>query len=89
MRLSVVVMFDNGHPRGRDQVTRATPVAGDLQIEYRHDVRRNRAMRVARLHDPDDANEDMLPPLEGAEIVGMTDVAFTLAGVEQVEGLTR
>jgi len=86
MRLSVVVMFEKGRPRGRDQITRTTAVVGDLQIEYRHDARRNRAIRVAHLRDPADAEEDMLPPLEGAELVGMTDVAFTLAGVEQVDG---
>jgi len=86
MRLSVVVMFENGRPKGRDQVTRTTPMVGSLQIGYRHDSRRNRAVRVARLHDPADAEEDILPPLESAELVGMTDVAFTLTGVEQVDG---
>ena len=87
MRLSVVAMLENGRPRGRDEVTRTAPVIGDLHVEYRDDSTRNRVVRVARLLDSKDDGEDLLPPLEGAELVGMSSVAFTLSGVEKMNGV--
>jgi len=87
MRLSVVVLFENGRPRGRVEVTRTAPVVGDLRVEHRDDSTRNRAVRVARLLDSQDEGEDLLPPLESAELVGMSPVAFTLSGVEKTNGV--
>ena len=86
MRLSVVVMFEQGRPRRRDEVTRTAPLCGDLRIEYRPDSMRNRAVRVARLLVSNGADDDLLPPLEGLELVGMSPVAFTLSGVERMDG---
>jgi hypothetical protein len=86
MRLSVVVMFEKGRPRDREAIIGTAPSCGDLRVEWRNDATRNRAIRVARLLDSGDASEDMLPPLEGAELVGMSGVAFTLSGVEHSNG---
>ena len=87
MRLSVVPLLENGRLRGRDEVKRTAPVIGDLRVEHRDDSTRNRAVRVARLLDSKDDGEDLLPPLEGAELVGMSSVAFTLSGVEKMNGV--
>ena len=87
MRLSVVVMFERGRPRGRDELTRTPPICGDLRVEHRNDSTRNRAVRVARLMVLNDANDDLLPPLESVELVSMSPVAFTLSGVERMDGV--
>ena len=68
-------------------MTRTTPVVGDLRVEHRDDSTRNRAVRVARLLDSKDEGEDMLPPLEGTELVGRSPVAFTLSGFEKMNGV--
>ena len=86
MRFSVVLMFEQGRPRARSEITKAPPVFGDLCVNYRGETSRNRPVRVARLLSDHDIQEDVLPPLEIAELVGMSPVAFTLSGVERVGG---
>ena len=43
-----------------------------------------RAAVARRVIPSKDDGEDLLPPLEGVELVGMSSVAFTLSGVEEI-----
>ena len=72
----------------RDVVNRA-PKTGDIRLEELRDDELRRYVRTARLF-PDDGGVVFgpgLPELRDVLVVGMSQQAFTLAGLERVDGI--
>jgi hypothetical protein len=72
----------------RDVVNRP-PKTGDIRIEELRDDELHRYVRTARLF-PDDATVVFglpLPELHDVRVIGMSQQAFTLAGLERVDGV--
>jgi len=88
MRYTVVAMFERGQPLGRTAVAGTRPLVGDLRVRDFEDPMRRRTVRMARLIDVADADENLLPPLESVELVSMSEASFTLSGVERLDGGT-
>lgn len=86
MLFTVVPLLERGRPRTPQEVAATRPQPGELRVEDRHDKVRKRTLRLARLLASDDLDEDLMPPLEGAELIGMSPVGFTLSGVEYRDG---
>jgi len=71
----------------RDVVNRA-PEVGDVRIEEIRDDELRRYVRTARLF-PDDGRVvagTVLPELFDVRVIGMSQQAFTLAGLERIDG---
>jgi hypothetical protein len=71
----------------RDVVNRL-PKVGDVRIEEIRDDELRRYVRTARLF-PDDGSVVFgtnVPELHDVRVIGMSQQAFTLAGLERIEG---
>ena len=71
----------------RDVVNRA-PKVGDIRIEETRDDELHRYVRTAKLF-PDDCvvHGAALPELYDVRVIGMSQQAFTLAGLERLGGV--
>jgi|GEM_PF-1436490 hypothetical protein len=72
----------------RDVVNRS-PKIGDIRIEELRDEDLRRYVRTAKLF-PDDGTVVFgapLPELHDVRVIGMSQQAFTLAGLERIDGI--
>ena len=72
----------------RDVVNRS-PQIGDIRIEELRDEDLRRYVRTAKLF-PDDGTVVFgatLPELHDVRVIGMSQQAFTLAGLERIDGI--
>ena len=70
------------------EVVNRPALAGDLRVEQCYDEDLRRHVRMARLLDPATPGYAKQPPtLLDVRLIGMSPSAFSLAGVERVEGV--
>jgi hypothetical protein len=72
----------------RDVVNRA-PAVGDMRIEETRDDELRRYVRTAKLFPLDGASisATALPQLHDVRVIGMSQQAFTLAGLERIDSV--
>lgn len=69
------------------EVVNRPPLAGDLRVEQCYDEDLRRHVRLARLLDPSTPGHVRSPPtLIDVRLIGMSPSAFSLAGLERVDG---
>ena len=68
------------------QVVNREPLAGDLRIEECMDEELKRSVRIARLADPLVVISAAQVTLLDVHIIAMSPQAFTLAGIERMDG---
>ncbi len=88
MRFAVVPIFVRGRMLDRRALPNVMPVVGELRVEYLLDPTRHRylmfaSIRVEGIGKPG----ELLPDLHGAQLIGMSPLAFSLAGFERVDGV--
>jgi hypothetical protein len=87
MQFAVVPVCVWGRPLARREIANLRPVTGDLRVEYLLDRVRLRHLRVARLVDGSSPiRRELLPMLLDVQLVAMSPGAFTLAGLERIDG---
>lgn len=87
MRFTVRVRFERGRELDRNAYANARVVTGDLRIEWVHETRRHRWLRVATVCDDSPGmalRVKLLPVLYSPEIVGMIGNGFSLSGIERI-----
>jgi len=88
MLFSVLRMRHQGRPLPRRELANRERASGDLRVEQMYDEELRRYVRMARLLDPlRPVEPDQLPPLYDPNLVGMSPLAFTLAGFERVNAV--
>lgn len=86
MRFSVRFLRHKGRALPWKQEVNREPLVGDLRIEECMDANVKRNVRIARLHDPMVVIADTLPTLLDVHIIAMSPQAFTLSGLERMDG---
>ena len=87
MKFSVITMRRDGIRIDRRDLFNQPRHRGDLRVEQHTDDLLGRASYVARLIDPSaPIASDVLPPLYDVRLVGMSQLAFVLAGIERQTG---
>ena len=70
------------------EVANRPPLRGDLRIEQCYDEELRRHVRTARLLDPAAPAYARQPPtLLDVRLIGMSPSAFSLSGIERVDGV--
>jgi hypothetical protein len=70
------------------EVVNRPPLTGDLRVEQCYDEDLRRHVRMARLLDPTAPRYARQPPtLLDVRLIGMSPSAFSLSGIERVEGV--
>lgn len=88
MLFHVLRMRYRGRPLPRRELSNREHARGDLRVEQIFDEELRRYVRMARLLDPlRPVEPDQLPPLYDPSLVGMSPLAFTLAGFERVDAV--
>jgi hypothetical protein len=63
------------------------PTIGDLRVEYLTDALHLRPVQMARLLSFTNIKKgDLLPPLYDVRLIAMSPAAFTLGGLERLDG---
>jgi hypothetical protein len=89
MRFAVRLLRHRGRVIPWRDVVNRVPKIGDIRIEELRDDELHRYVRTARLF-PDDGGVIFglaLPELYDVRVIGMSQQAFTLAGLERVDGI--
>ena len=89
MRFAVRLLRHRGRVIPWRDVVNRVPKVGDVRIEEIRDDELHRYVRTARLFPEDGivVVERSLPSLHDVRVIGMSQQAFTLAGLERVEGV--
>ena len=70
------------------EVVNRPPLTGDMRVEQCYDEDLRRHVRMARLLDPTAPGHARQPPtLLDVRLIGMSPSAFSLSGIERVEGV--
>jgi hypothetical protein len=86
MRFAVVPIFVRGRMLDRRKLPSVAPVVGELRIEYLLDPTRHRYLMFASLRSEGIGMPGaLLPDPHGAQLIGMSPLAFSLAGFERLE----
>ncbi len=87
MRFAVRFLRHRGRVIPWREVVNRAPRVGEVRIEETRDEELRRYVRTAKLF-PDDAavaNRSPLPQLYDVRVIGMSQQAFTLAGLERID----
>ena len=89
MRFAVRFLRYRGRVIPWREVANRPPRVGDLRIEEMRDDELRRYVRTAKLFPGDGAalHLSTLPELHDVRVIGMSQQAFTLAGLECVDGV--
>lgn len=88
MRFAVVPIFVRGRMLDRRALANVAAAVGELRVEYLLDPARHRYLMFASLRaEGIGMPGELLPDLHGAQLVGMSPLAFSLAGFERVDGV--
>ena len=89
MRFAIRLLRHRGRVIPWRDVVNRVPKVGDVRIEEIRDDELHRYVRTARLFPEDGivVVERSLPSLHDVRVIGMSQQAFTLAGLERVEGV--
>ncbi len=86
MYFKIVPMRDRGIARSWEVIGRDRPIRGDLNIRHEMCKIMNRDSNIARIRPVMPLDPELLPPLIDAFLSGMATNAFTLSGIEEVDG---
>lgn len=88
MRFAVRLLRHRGRVIPWRDVVNRTPRIGDVRIEESRDDELHRYVRTAKLFPDDGSVVFVAPPpeLRDVRMIGMSQQAFTLAGLEHVDG---
>ena len=89
MRFAIRLLRHRGRVIPWRDVVNRPPKVGDIRIEELRDEDLRRYVRTARLF-PDDWTvvfSSTLPELHDVRVIGMSQQAFTLAGLERIDGV--
>lgn len=81
------------HLRGRilpwREIANMPPQVGELRVEESRDAELRRYVRTATFAPPDSMGvaRQLLPALLDVHMIGMSPLAFTLAGFERIDGV--
>ena len=85
MRFAVVPIFVRGRMLDRRSLPNVIPRIGELRLEFLMDQQRGRYLQFASLREEGiGLSQEILPKLHNPQIVGMSPMAFSLAGFEQI-----
>ena len=87
MYFLITPMRDRGVARPWPEIRASVPVRGDLLVNNEMCEAMNRTADVARVNIGMPLEPDPLPPLLDAFMSGMATNAFTMSGVELVDGV--
>jgi hypothetical protein len=88
MRFAVIPIFVRGRMPGRRAIRNVPPIVGELRVEYLLDPARHRYLMFASLRNEGiGMTVELIPDLHGAQLIGMSPCAFSLAGFERVDGV--
>ena len=89
MRFAVRFLRHRGRVIPWRDVVNRVPAIGDVRIEEIRDDELHRYVRTARLFPEDGivVVEKGLPSLHDVRVIGMSPLAFTLAGLERLDGI--
>ena len=85
MRFAVVPIFIRGRMLDRRSLQNVIPRVGELRLEFLMDQQRGRYLQFASLREERvGLSEEMLAKLHNPQIIGMSPMAFSLTGFEQI-----
>jgi hypothetical protein len=86
MYFQIVPMRDRGVAKSWEQIRREKPIRGDVNIRHEMCKIMNRTSNIATIRPAMPLDPELLPPLLDAFLSGMATNAFTLSGIEEVDG---
>ena len=88
MRVSIRLLRYRGRIIPWRDVVNRPPKTGDIRIEELRDDELHRYVRTARLFPDESTVLGLpLPELQDVRVIGMSQQAFTLAGLERLDGV--
>lgn len=86
MYFLITRMREKGVARPQKEIRFAVPLSGDINVRNEMCEQRNRTSDIAKVRPNMALEPEPLPPLFDGILSGMATGAFTLSGIEEVDG---